>query len=88
MGTLILLLKMVRIIAAAILAAVYFIDAANMPKKLRIDFRPFNCFFCLSSWLALGFHFMPGYVLNAIIVITLTGLIVNKFKNFFRNINF
>lgn len=88
MDTLILLLKLGRIIAAAILAAVYFIELANMPHKLRLNFKPFNCLLCLSTWLALGFYFIPGWVLNMLITCTIAGALANPIKNFIRNLNF
>jgi hypothetical protein len=77
-----------QILFAAILSAVYFIEMARMHKALRIDFRPFNCLMCLSTWLALGFQFVPSFALTYIIVSCLAGALVNPIKNFIQNINF
>jgi hypothetical protein len=77
-----------QILFAAILSAVYFIEMARMHKALRIDFKPFNCLMCLSTWLALAFQFVPSFALTYIIVSCLAGAMVNPIKNFIQNINF
>lgn len=82
------LIHQLQILFAAILAAVYFIEMARMHKALRLDLKPFNCLMCLSTWLALGFQFVPSYALTFIIVSCLAGALVNPIKNFIQNINF
>jgi hypothetical protein len=82
------LIHQLQILFAAILAAVYFIEMARMHKALRLDFRPFNCLMCLSTWLALGFQFVPSFVLTFIICSCLAGALVTPIKNFIQNINF
>jgi hypothetical protein len=82
------LIHQLQILFAAILAAVYFIEMARMHKALRLDFKPFNCLMCLSTWLALAFQFVPFYALTFIIVSCLAGALVNPIKNFIQNINF
>jgi hypothetical protein len=81
------LIHQLQILFAAILAAVYFIEMARMHKALRLDFKPFNCLMCLSTWLALGFQFVPSFALTFIIVSCLAGALVNPIKNFIQNIN-
>ena len=82
------LIHQLQILFAAILAAVYFIEMARMHKALRLDFKPFNCLMCLSTWLALSFQFVPSFALTFIIVSCLAGALVNPIKNFIQNINF
>jgi hypothetical protein len=55
-------------ILAAGLFSFYFIEMARFHKKLKLDFRPFNCLVCLPAWIALALYLLPMYVTNVIIV--------------------
>jgi hypothetical protein len=55
-------------ILAAGLFSFYFIEMARFHKKLKLDFRPFNCLVCLPAWVALALYLLPMYVTNVIIV--------------------
>jgi hypothetical protein len=55
-------------ILAAGLFSFYFIEMARFHKKLKLDFRPFNCLVCLPAWVALALYLLPMYVTDVIIV--------------------
>jgi len=55
-------------ILAAGLFSFYFIEMARFHKKLKLDFRPFNCLVCLPAWVALALYLLPIYVTDVIIV--------------------
>ena len=55
-------------ILAAGLFSFYFIEMARFDKKLKLDFRPFNCLLCLPAWVALALYLLPMYVTDVIIV--------------------
>jgi hypothetical protein len=55
-------------ILAAGLFSFYFIEMARFHKKLKLDFRPFNCLVCLPAWVALVLYLLPMYVTDVIIV--------------------
>jgi hypothetical protein len=55
-------------ILAAGLFSYYFIEMARFHKKLKLDFRPFNCLVCLPAWVALALYLLPMYVTDVIIV--------------------
>jgi hypothetical protein len=55
-------------ILAAGLFSFYFIEMARLHKKLKLDFRPFNCLVCLPAWVALALYLLPMYVTDVIIV--------------------
>ena len=55
-------------IIASALASFYFIEFARFHKKLKLDFRPFNCLVCLPAWIGLVLYFLPTLVSEIIIV--------------------
>lgn len=52
-------MKYFEIIIAAAMFAFYFIDMARIPAKWKINFKPFNCIICLSSWTAFILYWLP-----------------------------
>lgn len=55
-------------IIAAALFSFYFIEFARFHKKLKIDFKPFNCLVCLPAWTGLALYFLPSFITEIIIV--------------------
>lgn len=64
-------MKYLEIIMASALFTFYFVDMARFPVKWKINFKPFNCIICLSSWVALILFFVPFWVTE--IMITMFG---------------
>jgi hypothetical protein len=55
-------------ILAAGLFSYYFIEMARFHKKLKLDFKPFNCIVCMPAWVALALYWLPLYITEIIIV--------------------
>jgi hypothetical protein len=47
------------IIIAAVCFAVFFVDIHRFYAKWNLNFKPFNCASCLSSWIALFLFLFP-----------------------------
>lgn len=50
------------IIITAIIFSYYFIEMARLPKKWKLDFKPFNCMVCLPVWVSLFLYLCPSIV--------------------------
>jgi hypothetical protein len=67
-------------ILAAGLFSFYFIEMARFHKKLKLDFRPFNCLVCLPAWVALALYLLPIEVTEVIIVMFGSAILAVLFK--------
>jgi hypothetical protein len=73
------------IISASLLFSFYFIHIAKIPAaiKTKLKFKayhrlkPFDCFSCLSVWVAVIFYFLPNFVNLFILNIFGAGCIAN-----------
>ena len=72
-------------ILAALLFSFYFIHIAKIPAAVKSSMKlmpherlkPFDCFTCLSVWVALSLYFMPEEISIVLIVSFGAGVIAN-----------
>ena len=62
-------------ILAAISFSVYFTEIAQLNKKLKLDFKPFNCTPCLAAWSGLGFYLLPDYITGVALSMFASGIL-------------
>lgn len=60
----------IRILIASIGFTLWFITFANLPMKLKLWFKPFNCEVCLPVYLTIAMWWMPGIVIDIVSVAT------------------
>jgi hypothetical protein len=73
-------------IITAICFSFFFVEMHQFHKKLKIEFKPFNCVSCLASWTALGLYFVPNYILNASLVMFVSGVFAPLFIKLYQKL--
>lgn len=60
----------ISILIASVGFTLWFITFANLPHKLRLAFKPFNCEVCLPIYITIALWFMPSIVAEIVAVAT------------------
>jgi hypothetical protein len=79
---------LIKTVITSIFLVFYFIDLTRLPEKWKINFKPFNCNLCLSFYVAIILYSVPVWVLNYILVASISGVIAPLFRNLMVNIFF
>jgi hypothetical protein len=79
---------LIKTVIASVFLVFYFIDMTRLPEKLKLNFKPFNCNLCLSFYVAIILYSVPVWVLNYILVASISGVIAPLFRNLMMNIFF
>jgi len=79
---------LIKTVVASIFLVFYFIDLTHLPEKWKINFKPFNCNLCLSFYVAIILYSVPVWVLNYVLVASISGVIAPLFRNLMMNIFF
>jgi hypothetical protein len=77
---------LIKTVVASIFLVFYFIDLTRLPEKWKINFKPFNCNLCLSFYVAIILYLVPVFVLNCVLVASVSGVIAPLFRNLMMNI--
>jgi hypothetical protein len=77
-----------KIVIASLFFVFYFIDMARLPEKWKLNFKPINCNLCLSFYVAIILYIVPVWVLNCVLVASVSGVIAPLFRNLMMNIFF
>lgn len=81
-------MTLIKIVIASVFFVFYFIDMTRMPEKLKLNFKPFSCNLCLSFYVAIILFLVPNYILNCILVASVSGVAAPLFRNLLNNIFF
>jgi hypothetical protein len=79
---------LIKTVITSIFLVFYFIDLTRLPEKWKINFKPFNCNLCLSFYVAIILYTVPLWVLNYILVASVSGVLAPLFRNLMVNIFF
>ena len=77
---------LIKTVITSIFLVFYFIDLTRLPEKWKINFKPFNCNLCLSFYVAIILYILPVWVLNCVLVASVSGVIAPLFRNLMMNI--
>jgi hypothetical protein len=77
---------LIKTVVASIFLVFYFIDLTRLPEKLKLNFKPINCNLCLSFYVAIILYTVPVWVLNYVLVASISGVIAPLFRNLMMNI--
>ena len=81
-------MTLIKIVIASLFLVFYFIEMTRLPEKLKINFKPFNCSLCLSFYVAIILYLVPVFILNCILVSSVSGVAAPLFRNLMMNIFF
>jgi hypothetical protein len=81
-------MTLIKIVIASLFLVFYFIEMTRLPEKLKLNFKPFNCNMCLSFYVAIILYLVPIFVLNCILVASVSGVAAPLFRNLMMNIFF
>jgi len=73
-------------IITGICFAFFFTEMHQFHRKLKLDFRPFNCVSCLAAWTSLIVYFLPEYIKMALMVMFVSGAIAPLFVKLYNQI--
>jgi len=73
-------------IITGIFFAFFFTEMHQFHKKLKLDYRPFNCVSCLAAWTSLIVYFLPEYIKMALMVMFVSGAIAPLFVKLYNQI--
>jgi hypothetical protein len=79
-------MTLIKIVISSIFLVFYFIDMTRLPEKLKLNFKPINCNLCLSFYVAIILYIVPIWVLNCVLVASVSGVIAPLFRNLMMNI--
>jgi hypothetical protein len=77
---------LIKTVITSIFLVFYFIDLTRLPEKLKLNFKPINCNLCLSFYVAIILYIVPVWVLNCVLVASVSGVIAPLFRNLMMNI--
>ena len=77
---------LIKTVLASVFLVFYFIDMTRLPEKLKLNFKPINCNLCLSFYVAIILYIVPVWVLNCVLVASVSGVIAPLFRNLMMNI--
>lgn len=60
----------IKILIASVGFTLWFITFANLPHKLRLAFKPFNCEVCLPIYITIVLLFLPMIVAEVVALCT------------------
>ena len=81
-------MTLIKIVIASLFLVFYFIEMTRLPEKLKINFKPFNCSLCLSFYVAIILYLVPVFILNCVLVASVSGVSAPLFRNLMMNIFF
>jgi hypothetical protein len=79
---------LIKTVIASVFLVFYFIDMTRLPEKLKLNFKPINCNLCLSFYVAIILYLVPVFVLNCVLVASVSGVLAPLFRNLMVNIFF
>ena len=68
-------MEMIKVLIASVTFTLYFVTFAQLYKKFKLDFKPFNCEACLPVYIAAIFLFLPKIVSDCVIVVFGSGVL-------------
>ena len=71
-------------IITGIAFAFFFTEMHQFHKKLKLDFRPFNCVSCLAAWSSLGIYLLPEYIKLGLMAMFVSGAIAPLFVKLYN----
>ena len=79
-------MQIIEIILAANFFSFYFIVQNEFPRKWNINYKPFNCTLCLTTWVGLSLFLLPDLITDAVVCMFGAGVIAHFFRNFLNNL--
>jgi hypothetical protein len=79
---------LIKTVIASVFLVFYFIDLTRLPERLKLNFKPINCNLCLSFYVAIILYLVPVFVLNCVLVASVSGVLAPLFRNLMVNIFF